>query len=221
MLLLLSLLFSNIFLSISFLSFPLTLPNPPFSPPPQTLSSELAQARDETKKTQNDVLHAENVKAGRDKYKTLRQIRQGNTKQRIDEFESMWERRVSPSPKLYPKWSPYLHGHLMPPSSLPVHLHALHTILRDHLIINCQNTTFHFCSYGYSADGAAYTSHAKMGIQHLQYLRETVKTKGKQLDFFFYYYYFGENMAIESYFHCCFCCLDGFWMIMFYLSTFF
>lgn len=56
----------------------------------QALSSELAQARDETKKTQNDVLHAENVKAGRDKYKTLRQIRQGNTKQRIDEFESMW-----------------------------------------------------------------------------------------------------------------------------------
>lgn len=55
----------------------------------QTLSSELANARDETKKTQNDMLHAENVKAGRDKYKTLRQIRQGNTKQRIDEFESM------------------------------------------------------------------------------------------------------------------------------------
>ncbi|XP_028969498.1 radixin isoform X2 [Esox lucius] len=55
----------------------------------QALSSELAQARDDTKKTQNDMLHAENVKAGRDKYKTLRQIRQGNTKQRIDEFESM------------------------------------------------------------------------------------------------------------------------------------
>uniref|UniRef100_A0A4W4H9E2 FERM domain-containing protein n=1 Tax=Electrophorus electricus TaxID=8005 RepID=A0A4W4H9E2_ELEEL len=55
----------------------------------QALSSELAEARDETKKTQNDLLHAENVRAGRDKYKTLRQIRQGNTKQRIDEFESM------------------------------------------------------------------------------------------------------------------------------------
>ncbi|XP_077387883.1 moesin a-like isoform X3 [Festucalex cinctus] len=53
------------------------------------LSAELARAVDESKKTENDLIHAENVKAGRDKYKTLRQIRQGNTKQRIDEFESM------------------------------------------------------------------------------------------------------------------------------------
>ncbi|XP_049899060.1 moesin-like isoform X1 [Epinephelus moara] len=53
------------------------------------LSTELAGAVDESKKTLNDLIHAENVKAGRDKYKTLRQIRQGNTKQRIDEFESM------------------------------------------------------------------------------------------------------------------------------------
>ncbi|KAJ7995908.1 hypothetical protein DPEC_G00231580 [Dallia pectoralis] len=53
------------------------------------LSSELANARDETKKTANDIIHADNVKAGRDKYKTLRQIRSGNTKQRIDEFECM------------------------------------------------------------------------------------------------------------------------------------
>ena len=55
----------------------------------QALSSELANARDETMKTQNDLIHAENVRAGRDKYKTLRQIRSGNTKQRIDEFECM------------------------------------------------------------------------------------------------------------------------------------
>ncbi|XP_068087791.1 ezrin [Hyperolius riggenbachi] len=53
------------------------------------LTSELSQARDDTKKTHNDLLHTENLRVGRDKYKTLRQIRQGNTKQRIDEFEAM------------------------------------------------------------------------------------------------------------------------------------
>uniref|UniRef100_A0A4W5S069 FERM domain-containing protein n=1 Tax=Hucho hucho TaxID=62062 RepID=A0A4W5S069_9TELE len=55
----------------------------------KALSTELASARDDSKNTPNDLIHAENVKAGRDKYRTLRQIRQGNTKQRIDEFESM------------------------------------------------------------------------------------------------------------------------------------
>ncbi|KAK6291072.1 hypothetical protein J4Q44_G00385280 [Coregonus suidteri] len=55
----------------------------------QALSTELAGARDDSKNTPNDLIHAENVKAGRDKYRTLHQIRQGNTKQRIDEFESM------------------------------------------------------------------------------------------------------------------------------------
>nr|XP_020665164.1 ezrin isoform X2 [Pogona vitticeps] len=55
----------------------------------KTLTDELAQARDENKKTQNDLIHTENMRQGRDKYKTLRQIRQGNTKQRIDEFEAM------------------------------------------------------------------------------------------------------------------------------------
>ncbi|KAK5857914.1 hypothetical protein PBY51_011123 [Eleginops maclovinus] len=55
----------------------------------QALSSDLAEARDDNKKSQNDMLHAENKRVGRDKYKTLRQIRLGNTKQRIDEFESL------------------------------------------------------------------------------------------------------------------------------------
>uniref|UniRef100_A0A0B7BF17 FERM domain-containing protein n=1 Tax=Arion vulgaris TaxID=1028688 RepID=A0A0B7BF17_9EUPU len=36
-----------------------------------------------------DALYENNIKHGKDKYKTLRQIRQGNTKQRVDEFESM------------------------------------------------------------------------------------------------------------------------------------
>uniref|UniRef100_UPI003AB03A43 ezrin a n=1 Tax=Centroberyx gerrardi TaxID=166262 RepID=UPI003AB03A43 len=53
------------------------------------LSSELADARDDSKKTQNDLLHSQNMREGRDKYKTLRQIRQGNTKQRVDEFEAL------------------------------------------------------------------------------------------------------------------------------------
>lgn len=55
----------------------------------KALTSELANARDESKKTGNDTIHAENVRLGRDKYKTLRQIRKGNTKQRMDEFQSM------------------------------------------------------------------------------------------------------------------------------------
>ncbi|XP_049621306.1 ezrin isoform X2 [Suncus etruscus] len=55
----------------------------------KTLSSELSEARYENKKTHNDIIHNENMRQGRDKYKTLRQIRQGNTKQRIDEFEAM------------------------------------------------------------------------------------------------------------------------------------
>jgi hypothetical protein len=53
------------------------------------LRRDLNQAKDPHKLTKEDLTHQENVKEGRDKYKTLKQIRQGNTKKRIDEFESM------------------------------------------------------------------------------------------------------------------------------------
>lgn len=53
------------------------------------LSKDLALAKDDSKVTRNDVLHQENVKQGRDKYKTLREIRKGNTKRRVDQFENM------------------------------------------------------------------------------------------------------------------------------------
>lgn len=56
----------------------------------EMLKADLGKERlDEAAVTKNDELHAENVRQGRDKYKTLKQIRQGNTKRRVDEFESM------------------------------------------------------------------------------------------------------------------------------------
>lgn len=55
----------------------------------KSLTAELAQTRDDTKQTSLDLLHAENMKQGRDKYKTLRQIRQGNTKSRVEQFENL------------------------------------------------------------------------------------------------------------------------------------
>lgn len=130
----------------------------------QTLSSELAQARDETKKTQNDVLHAENVKAGRDKYKTLRQIRQGNTKQRIDEFESMWKQRSPPFPsevsasELSPQqlldfsWTTNAAVLVIKPRSP----RCPEAILRNHLVKNCQSPAPNLHPWSYR-NGAAYT----------------------------------------------------------------
>lgn len=55
----------------------------------QLLSQELAENKDDSKVTKNDILHQENVRQGRDKYKTLREIRKGNTKRRVDQFENM------------------------------------------------------------------------------------------------------------------------------------
>ena len=55
----------------------------------QSLSADLASSKVQHNVTHNDVLHQQNIAQGRDKYKTLRQIRQGNTKQRVDMFEAM------------------------------------------------------------------------------------------------------------------------------------
>lgn len=55
----------------------------------EELKVELASVQDTNKQTDMDFLHQENVRQGRDKYKTLKQIRCGNTKQRIDEFEAL------------------------------------------------------------------------------------------------------------------------------------
>lgn len=55
----------------------------------ERLTAELDQARQHDGLTDYDVLHMENKRAGRDKYKTLRQIRGGNTKRRIDQYENM------------------------------------------------------------------------------------------------------------------------------------
>ena len=65
-------------------------PQPPFFPlTTQTLRQELEAARASGGLDKNDQIYVKNVKQGRDKYKTLKQIRQGNTKIRIETFESM------------------------------------------------------------------------------------------------------------------------------------
>uniref|UniRef100_A0A915KB20 FERM domain-containing protein n=1 Tax=Romanomermis culicivorax TaxID=13658 RepID=A0A915KB20_ROMCU len=54
----------------------------------ESLNAELEKVRVQEKVTDYDVLHMENKRAGRDKYKTLKQIRAGNTQRRIDQFEN-------------------------------------------------------------------------------------------------------------------------------------
>jgi len=53
------------------------------------LRGDLAVSKDESKVTEVDKIHIQNMAQGKDKYKTLKQIRRGNTKQRIDQFEMM------------------------------------------------------------------------------------------------------------------------------------
>jgi len=53
------------------------------------LKEQLGDLKDTNQSTVMDMIHAENVKQGRDKYKTLKQIRRGNTKNRVDQFEAL------------------------------------------------------------------------------------------------------------------------------------
>merc|ERR1712029_172035 len=55
----------------------------------RSLKEDLADTRDDQQETTMDKIHRENVKQGRDKYKTLREVRKGNTKRRVDQFENM------------------------------------------------------------------------------------------------------------------------------------
>eukprot|EP00048_Salpingoeca_helianthica_P023380 m.24009 g.24009 ORF g.24009 m.24009 type:complete len:581 (+) comp8601_c0_seq1:2526-4268(+) len=55
----------------------------------QALASILGKELDATKLSDMDRLHRGNVEGGRDKFKTLRNIRSGNTKQRVADFENM------------------------------------------------------------------------------------------------------------------------------------
>ncbi|PAA49814.1 hypothetical protein BOX15_Mlig010337g3, partial [Macrostomum lignano] len=55
----------------------------------EEMRDELNNARREEKVQPIDKLHETNVREGRSKFKTLQKIRLGNTKKRIDEFESM------------------------------------------------------------------------------------------------------------------------------------
>jgi len=55
----------------------------------KALKHDLESTRDTERETSMDRLHRENVRQGRDKYKTLREIRRGNTKRRVDQFENL------------------------------------------------------------------------------------------------------------------------------------
>lgn len=55
----------------------------------QDLRVHLAETQLPGTETDEDRMHRENVAQGRDKFKTLREVRKGNTKRRIDTFENM------------------------------------------------------------------------------------------------------------------------------------
>lgn len=50
---------------------------------------QLENTRDESHDTVMDKIHRKNLREGRDKYKTLMEIRRGNTVRRVDLFENL------------------------------------------------------------------------------------------------------------------------------------
>ena len=55
----------------------------------QDLRSDLTDTMHEDAETEEDRQYRLNLSQGRDKFKTLREVRRGNTKRRIDTFENM------------------------------------------------------------------------------------------------------------------------------------
>ena len=54
------------------------------------LGKELEEKKHEENETDETKVYRENLRiSGADKYKTLREVRKGNTKRRIDNFENM------------------------------------------------------------------------------------------------------------------------------------
>ena len=54
----------------------------------QDLRSDLTESHDGTE-TAEDVMYKQNLAEGKSKFKTLREVRRGNTLRRIDMFENM------------------------------------------------------------------------------------------------------------------------------------
>lgn len=168
------------------------------------------------------MLHAENVKAGRDKYKTLQQIRQGNTKQRIDEFECMWEQHLRVTPlSLTAAWFFFFfffmdnwrfrpRKPIESPSTPPQHPGCLKKSSYPILPKSCSTSLSEF---GFLPDVELHTRHSEqanyrvgeiISISYSNGGSETVKTKNGSSWNFLFLFFFWVNMAIERFCCCCF-----------------
>ena len=53
------------------------------------MRSDLTESHESGTETAEDVMYKQNLAEGRSKFKTLREVRRGNTLRRIDLFENM------------------------------------------------------------------------------------------------------------------------------------